>query len=86
LLSSFPRSFEHFKDYGKEDIVTLVEVQAALRTNELIELNNLNVDDSGEGLNVPIGRGESRENLQNKKVVSSRSTQVFQVSPNRPLQ
>jgi hypothetical protein len=65
LLSSLPRSFEHFKDillYGKKGIVTLEDVHAALRTNELIELNDLNVYDSGEDLNVPIGRGESRGN------------------------
>lgn len=65
LLFSLLRSFEHFKAivlYGKEDIVSLEEVQAALRTNELIELNDLIVDDGGKCLNVPIGRGESRGN------------------------
>ena len=38
LLCALPRSFESFKDtklYGKEGTVSLEEVKAALRTNEL---------------------------------------------------
>lgn len=41
------------------------EVQAALRTNELIKFKDLKLDDSGEGLNVTRGRCGSRGNWVN---------------------
>jgi hypothetical protein len=55
LLCALPRSFESFKDtmlYGKEGIVTLEEVQAALRTKELTKSKDLRVDENSEGLSV----------------------------------
>lgn len=53
---------------GKEDIVTLEEVQAELRTKALTKLKGLKVNDSGEGLSVSRGRGGSRGNHANLKV------------------
>jgi hypothetical protein len=44
LLCALPRSFESFKDtmlYGKEDTVTLEEVQSALRTKKLTKSKDL---------------------------------------------
>jgi len=65
LLCALPRSFESFKDtmlYGKEGIVTLEEVQAALRTKELTKSKDLRVDENGEGLSVSRGNGGGRGN------------------------
>jgi len=65
LLCALPRSFESFKDtmlYGKEGIVTLVEVQAALRTKELTESKDLRADENSEGLSVSRGNGGGRGN------------------------
>ncbi|AES70358.1 hypothetical protein MTR_3g052160 [Medicago truncatula] len=44
-----------------------LEFHAALRTKELIELRDLKVDDSGEGLSVSRGRCGSRGNHGNSK-------------------
>ena len=52
--------FESFKDtmlYGKEDIVTLEKVQAALRTMELTKSIDLRTDENGEGLSDSRGNG-----------------------------
>jgi len=54
--------------HGKENIVTLEEVQAALRTKALTKLKGLKVDDSGEALSVSRGRGGNRGNHVNLKV------------------
>jgi len=65
LLCALPRSFKSFKDtmlYGKEDIVTLEEVQIALRTKELTKSNDLRTDESGDGLIVSRGNSEGRGN------------------------
>jgi len=51
LLCALPRSFENFKDtmlYGKEDTITLEEVQAAFRIKELTKFKKLKVDDTRE--------------------------------------
>ena len=56
LLSSLPRSFEHFKDvllYGKEGTITLDKVQTAVKSKEFSKY--LKIEDSGEGLNVSRG-------------------------------
>lgn len=55
MLSSTPRSFEHFKDvilYRKEYIITLDEVQTNVTSNKLPKLKDLKVGDNGEGLSV----------------------------------
>ncbi|GAU37497.1 hypothetical protein TSUD_275490 [Trifolium subterraneum] len=70
LLCALPKSLEHLKDallYGKEGTITLDEVQAALRTKELTKLNELKIDDSGEGLNISRGRSENRGKGKGKK-------------------
>ncbi|AET03341.2 hypothetical protein MTR_8g067970 [Medicago truncatula] len=61
---------------GKEDIVTLEEVQAELRTKALTKLKGLKVDDSGEGLSVSRGKGGSRGNLANLKNYKNASALV----------
>jgi len=53
--------------YGIHDIVTLDEVQTALRTNKLTKFKDSNVHDSGEGLSVSIGSRVTRENHANSK-------------------
>ena len=65
LLCALPRSFETFKDtmlYGKEGIITLEEVQAALRTKELTKSKDLRDGENGEGLNVSKWNGGGRGN------------------------
>ena len=65
LLCVLPKSFESLKDtmlYGKEGTVTLEEVQAALRTKELIKSKDLRTDENGEGLSVSRGNGGGRGN------------------------
>ena len=65
LLCALPRSFESFKDtmlYGKEDTVTLEEVQAALRNKELTKSKDLRVHENNEGLSVSRGNGGGRGN------------------------
>jgi len=70
LLCALPRSFESFKDsilYGKERIVTLEEVQAALRTKELTKSMDLRADENSEGLGVSRGNGGGRGNRGSSK-------------------
>jgi len=70
LLYALPRSFESFKDsilYGKEHIVTLEEVQAALRTKELTKSMDLRADENSEGLSVSRGNGGGRGNRGSSK-------------------
>ncbi|CAJ2666798.1 unnamed protein product [Trifolium pratense] len=60
LLCTLPKSYESFKDtmlYGRENPVTLEEVQSALRSKELTKLNNLKVENGMDALNVSSGRG-----------------------------
>ena len=63
LLFALPIFFESFKDtmiYGKEGIVTLEEVQAALRTKELTKSKDLRADETDEGLSASSGNGGVR--------------------------
>jgi len=65
LLCALPKSYESFKDtmlYGKEGIVTVEEVQAALRTKELTKSKDLRINENGEGLSVSRGNGGGRGN------------------------
>jgi len=48
--------------YGKEGTVTLEEVQAALRTNELTKFKDLRADENSESLSVSWGNGGGRGN------------------------
>jgi hypothetical protein len=48
--------------YGKEGIITLVEVQAALRTKELTKSKDLRADENSEGLSVSRRNGGGRGN------------------------
>jgi len=69
-LCFLPRSFESFKDiilYGKEDIVTLEEVQATLRTKELTKSKDLRANENNEGLSVSRGNGGGRGNRGSSK-------------------
>jgi len=64
-LCALSISLEQFKDtifYGKEDTVTLEEVQTTLRTNELTKYTDVKLGDSGESLNISKDRGGSRGN------------------------
>jgi hypothetical protein len=45
--------------YGKEGIVTLEEVPAALRTKELTKFKDLKVENNVDALNVSSGKGGS---------------------------
>ena len=64
-MCALSRSFDNFKDTnvnGKEGIVTLEEVQAALKTKELTKFKDLRTDENGEGLSVSRGNGGGRGN------------------------
>jgi hypothetical protein len=64
LLNSLPKSFEHFRDvilYGKEQTITLEEVQTSIRTKELQrQQDGKSETNNGEGLNVQRGRSEKK--------------------------
>ena len=52
LLSSLPKSFEHFVDtilYGKETL-TMADVKSALNSKEIQKKSDESIDTSGEGL------------------------------------
>lgn len=58
LLNSIHMSYEHFKDaviYGRDQSITLEEVQSAIRAKDLQKKSSTN----GEGLNVR-GRTEKK--------------------------
>lgn len=64
LLNSLPKSFEHFKDaiiYGKDQDITLEEVQTSIRTKETQKQQDSKSEDNGESLNISRGRSEKRE-------------------------
>ncbi|MCI10336.1 CC-NBS-LRR resistance protein, partial [Trifolium medium] len=46
--------------YGRENPITLEEVQSALRTKELTKFKDLKVGDGADALNVSSGRGGGR--------------------------
>lgn len=75
-LSSSPISFEYFKDvilYGKEDTITLDEVQKTVRSKDFFKVKDLKINDSGENLSVSRGgserRGMSKSNRFDKSMV-----------------
>ena len=70
LLSSLPRSFEHFKDallYGKEGTITLDEVQTAVKSKEFSKSKDLKIEDNGEDLNVSRGGGGRKGMSKSKR-------------------
>ncbi|MCH81718.1 cytochrome P450 [Trifolium medium] len=70
LLCALSKSFEIFKDtmlYGKEDTITLDEVQSALRTKKLTKFKDLKVENSVDALNVSSGKGGGRSNRAKSK-------------------
>nr|KYP64673.1 Retrovirus-related Pol polyprotein from transposon TNT 1-94 [Cajanus cajan] len=76
LLNSLPRNYEHFKDailYGKEQDITLDEVQTSIRTKELQRQQDNKTDDNGESLNVSRGRSEKKGQSQKGKKARSKS-------------
>ena len=63
LINSLPKKYENFKDtmlYGKDQDITLEEVQAAIRTKELQKLQDSRSEDNGEILNVSRGGSEKK--------------------------
>ncbi|KHN05226.1 Retrovirus-related Pol polyprotein from transposon TNT 1-94, partial [Glycine soja] len=63
LLNSLPKSFEHFKDailYGKDQDITLEEVQTSIRTKEMQKQQDSKSEDNGESLNISRGRNEKK--------------------------
>ena len=50
--------------YGKEGTVTLEEVQAILRTNELTKSKDFGANETGEGLSVSRGNSGGRGNRE----------------------
>ncbi|PNX70128.1 cytochrome p450, partial [Trifolium pratense] len=63
LLCTLPKSYESFEDtllYGRENPVTLEEVQSALRSKEITKSNNLKVENGVDALNVSSERGGGR--------------------------
>ena len=53
LLNVMPKTYEHFKDamlYGREQTITLEEVQSAIRAKELQRRIEVKEDTNGEGL------------------------------------
>lgn len=63
LLSALPRSFENFRDamlYGREQTISLEEVQSAIHSKELQRQLQANTQPRGESLNVR-GRTERTE-------------------------
>ncbi|KHN06133.1 Retrovirus-related Pol polyprotein from transposon TNT 1-94, partial [Glycine soja] len=63
LLNSLPKSFEHFKDailYGKDQDITLEEVQTSIRTKEMQKQQASKFEDNGESLNISRGRSEKK--------------------------
>ncbi|KHN00194.1 hypothetical protein glysoja_034725, partial [Glycine soja] len=58
-----PNSFEHFKDailYGKDQDITLEEVQTSIRTKEMQKQQDSKSEDNGESLNISRGRNEKK--------------------------
>ncbi|KAG5133904.1 hypothetical protein JHK82_025092 [Glycine max] len=77
LLNSLPKSFEHFKDaiiYGKDQDITLEEVQTSIRTKETQKQQDSKSEDNGESLNISRGRSEKKGTRGKKSRSSSRDS------------
>ena len=61
LLNAVPKAYDQLRDaimYGREGTITLLEVQTALRANELQSAGTKNVDPSSESLNIKEFKGK----------------------------
>ena len=77
LLNSLPKSFEHFKDailYGKDQDITLEEVQTSIRTKEMQKQQDSKSEDNGESLNISRGRSEKKGTRGKKSRSRSRDS------------
>lgn len=74
LLSSLPKSYEHFVDtmlYGKQTL-TLSEVKSALNSKELQKRSDAKVETAAEGLTIR-GRTEKKDTKKNRNKSRSKS-------------
>ncbi|RDX80094.1 hypothetical protein CR513_39390, partial [Mucuna pruriens] len=75
LLNSIKKkSFEIFKGiilYGKDQTITLDEVQTSIQTKELQKLQNLKAKDNGDCLKISREKSEKRKSM--KKKIRSKS-------------
>ena len=81
LLNSLPKSFEHFKDailYGKDQDITLEEVQTSIRTKEMQKQQDSKSEDNGESLNISRGRSEKKGTRGKKSRSRSRDSKNVQ--------
>ena len=72
LLSSLPKSFEHFVDtilYGKESL-TMADVKSALNSKEIQKKSDESTDDNGEGL-YSKGKSDKRESKNSSNQFNS---------------
>ncbi|MCI00981.1 cytochrome P450 [Trifolium medium] len=70
LLCMLPKTYESFKDtmlYGKQSVVTLEEVQSALRTKESTKFKDLKVENSVNALNVSSRKAGGRRRTARSK-------------------
>ena len=77
LLNSLPKSFEHFKDailYGKDQDITLEEVQTSIRTKNMQKQQDSKVEDNAESLNISRGRSEKKGTRGKKSRSRSRDS------------
>lgn len=82
LLNAIPKKYEHFKDvmlYGRDQTITLEEVQSAVKAKEL--QRKLEGKEEGNGENLTAGgRTEKRDNKINKNKSRSKSAKGGGVS------
>ena len=81
LLNSLPKSFEHFKDailYGKDQDITLEEVQTSIRTKNMQKQQDSKSEDNGESLTISRGRSEKKGTRGKKSRSRSRDSKNVQ--------
>ncbi|PON41343.1 Zinc finger, CCHC-type [Parasponia andersonii] len=75
LLNALPKAYEHFKDamlYGREQTITLDEVQSAVKAKELPRKKEGKEENTGEGL-MARGRSEKCDNKAPRNESRSKS-------------
>lgn len=75
LLNALPRTYENFKDailYGREQTITLEEVQSAIKTKQLQKKLSTGTEHSGEVL-MTRGRPQKRTYKSNRERLRSKS-------------
>ena len=76
LLNGFPSNCEQFKDamlFGRDQTITLEEVQSSIQTKEMQRKQESKIDNNAKRLNVMRGRLEKRNSKSNKHISTSRS-------------